>query len=160
MSVGTLYHYVNSKNDVLALFMDWQIVFIKTYINDNEAMLSRKNPTQALKIGIKTYITAVYELQDIILFWYQDTRNLPPDIIEHLLKIEYDLTDMFAKVISLGCASGEFKVRDATLAAHSIIVLADMWAFRRWALRKHYTLDHFIREQTKFILAGLRNGSY
>lgn len=39
--------------------------------------------------------------------------------------------------------------------AHNIIVLGQMWAFRRWALQRHYTLEEYIRVQTSLLLNEL-----
>lgn len=40
--------------------------------------------------------------------------------------------------------------------AHNIMVLGEMWVFRRWALAKEFTLDEFIQKQTSLILNQIR----
>jgi len=160
ISIGALYHYVDSKAGILSLFIDWQSMYLNDFINNKSSVLMRKSPEESLAIGIKTYITAVDELRDVILFWYQEARNIPPDRLSCLLDIELQITQLFSDIISAGCDCGKFKVRDINLAAHNINVLGDMWAFRRWYLTQHCTLNHFIREQTRFILDGLRSGKY
>lgn len=160
LSIGALYHYISSKADILSLFIDWQISYLDSFIKSHSDILLSKDPVESLSISIKTYITAVDELRDVILFWYQEARNIPPDKLQRLLEMEVRLTDIFVRIIGAGCEAGEFHVRDVALAAHNINTLGDMWAFRRWFLLKHCTLNHFIREQTKFIISGLRSGKY
>lgn len=160
MTVGTLYHYVESKDAILSLFVDAQVSYLDSYIAKISMSRLNNNPVKSLKDGIKSYLNAVHEIQDIVLFWYQETRYLRPEQREYLLGIEKKIAEMFIKVISAGCNSGEFKVRDIGLAAHSIIVLGDMWAFRRWYLQDHCSLNQYIREQTRFILRALCDGKF
>ena len=40
------------------------------------------------------------------------------------------------------------------MAAHNIYVLGQMWAFRRWELRKLFTLEEYIELQTDLIIGG------
>jgi hypothetical protein len=42
-----------------------------------------------------------------------------------------------------------------TMLAHNISVLGHMWAFRRWDLARHFTLDEYIGYQTDFVLGRL-----
>jgi hypothetical protein len=46
--------------------------------------------------------------------------------------------------------------KTCSLVGHNISVLGHMWAFRRWYLKKNFTLDQYICIQTDFIL-GLIN---
>jgi hypothetical protein len=56
-------------------------------------------------------------------------------------------------ILERGIKSGKFKVKDPAMAANNIVVLCDMWAFRRWLLKERYTLEQYTREQTDLILA-------
>lgn len=67
------------------------------------------------------------------------------------------LLSMFEGIIERGRKRGVFKTSDSRLAAHNIIVLCDMWAFRRWDLGRRYVSDQYIKKQIAFILHGLSN---
>jgi len=160
MSIGTLYHYASSKDDILAMFQDVEIDSLRDFFEDSSTSMLQMSPVEALCHAIETYFTQVDIIQDIIVFWYQETKNLPPTQRSKLLRNEELLTEVFKKIVKAGCDCGEFNVKDITLAANNIIVLGDMWAFRRWLIGRNYTIKQYIEKQTAFVLYGLRHGRY
>ena len=109
---------------------------------------------------MRKYFSAVDGAQDTVLFWYHDTGNLQPASQAKLLENDELLGEVFRKILDVGCQSGVFKQHDTTLMAHDIIVLGDMWAFRRWFLRKHYTFAQYAAEQADLILSAISNNRF
>jgi TetR/AcrR family transcriptional regulator, cholesterol catabolism regulator len=158
ITVGTLYHYFHSKEEIISAFMDYAVSGTVTFLEKTESMLKRTEPEKALKLAINGYFTYTDEAQNVILFWHQETRNLSIELRNRLLDNECVLLGIFEKILKKGCGQGVFKVNNTRLAAHNIIVMADMWAFRRWDLKHHLAAEQFRKEQTDFILHGLHNG--
>ena len=54
--------------------------------------------------------------------------------------------------------NGELQLSEkhVKLISHNIIVQGQMWAFRRWALQKLYTLDEYIELQTSNCFKGYK----
>ena len=152
MSVGTLYHYIGSKVDIL--FMGIEDALNKVH-DAVESASKIESPKEALDDAIERFIRAVDDAQDITVFAYQELRNLKPDVMAGLLDIDKRSATVFEGIISKGVKQGEFREVDVQLAAHDIIVMGHMWAFRRWFLKKHYTLDQYIEYQKRFILNGI-----
>jgi len=159
ITVGTLYHYFKSKDDIIKAFLDFAVLGTNEFINMTAEALAKLKPEEALRRAISLYLEYTNEAQSIVLFWHQETRNLPEGERKRLLENELALASMFEKLVELGCKEGVFKTDDAALAAHNIIVLGDMWAFRRWWLGRRYTSEQYIQKQIEFILHGLRNYS-
>jgi AcrR family transcriptional regulator len=159
ITVGTLYHYFKSKDDIIKAFLDFAVVGTNEFVKMTAEALAKLQPEEALRLAIRLYIEYTNEAQSIILFWHQETGNLPPDQRKRLMENEMVLASLFEKLIEHGCHEGIFKMEDAALAAHNIIVLGDMWAFRRWWLGPRYTAEQYIQKQIEFILNGLHNGS-
>ncbi len=44
--------------------------------------------------------------------------------------------------------------KEQDLLAHNILVLGQMWTFRRWAVQKNQDIDEYIEQQTKQLLAS------
>ena len=153
--VGTLYHYINTKDDIMTLIMDEELTAVHDFIRDSERTLAKLGPVKTLRLTIDRYLHMIDVSQDLQVFWYQESGNILPDQRRRLLEVEDKLAAMYSKILQAGCRSGDFQVNDPLLTAHDIIVLGDMWAFRRWFTGKHCTLDEFIRHQTDLILAGI-----
>jgi len=153
MNVATLYHYVGSKNNILGLFSEYTTGLIKQCTEENQSTIDSMEPRRALKYVIREYMKWVEEYQDITVFWYQEARNLTPAQFKALkLQEEYTI-QLFQIILERGIKSGKFKIKDPAMAANNIVVLCDMWAFRRWLLKERYTLDQYTREQIDLIMA-------
>lgn len=68
------------------------------------------------------------------------------------------MVGMFADLLQKCVENGELELTEPQIQiiAHNIFVQGQMWGFRRWALRKLFTLDEYIERQTELLLAGLR----
>ncbi len=159
ITVGTLYHYFKSKDDIITAFLDYAVIATNEFVKMTTEVLAKLKPEEGMKRALRLYMEYTNEAQSIVLFWHQETRNLPPDQRKRLMDNDMVLASLFEKLIELGRQKGIYKIEDAALAAHSIIVLSDMWAFRRWWLGRRYTAEQYIDRQTEFILHGLYNGS-
>ena len=152
MSIGTLYEYIRTKEDILILVCD--------YINTTVSMRVKpsveitEDSSQSLKNAIEIYYRIIDEMQDYIIFLYQETKSLSHENRKYIFKSEEDMTEIFVKILRHGVEQGSFKIEDKNipLTAHNIMVLGQMWAFRRWALQKNYTLERYIESQSKSIL--------
>jgi hypothetical protein len=86
---------------------------------------------------------------------YQESQSLPSQWQQRVLENELRITGLFVGVLARLTSTGELpglEEQDIELAAHNIVVLGHMWTFRRWYLARHYSLEDYIRLQTKFIL--------
>lgn len=150
MSLGSIYHYIGSKEDILYLFIGEATT---RSIATMRQLSECTEPIRALTQAIDKWYHLTDELQGEILFSYQEIRNLKPEMRAYLLENNIRIADIFEKILLEGINQGTFHVEDAKLVAHSILFLGHMWALRRWFLRKHYTLEQYIRLQTQLILA-------
>jgi len=157
LTVGTLYHYFSSKEEMLTLVLERTSEGTNRIAQKTEEVLSQLGPTQALHLAIEKYFSAVNNSQDQILFWYHDTRALSRDQRRKLLGNEGLLAEIFNRVLIAGCETGEFREHDTMLMSHNIIVLGDMWAFRRWFLRDHCGFEEYLKKQTDMILSAISN---
>jgi AcrR family transcriptional regulator len=155
MSIGTLYEYIRTKEDILFLVCD--------YIHTSFGMRVRPSleitpdSVETLKGAINTYYRMIDEMQDYLLFLYQETKSLSHGARKYIFKAEEEMTEIFEEILTRGIEDGSFKIKSkqAGLFAHNIMVLGQMWAFRRWALQKRYTLNSYIDVQSSLILKEL-----
>lgn len=153
-SIGTLYEYIRTKEDVLYLVCD------SIYEKVQERLTAF--PTQAgtldgLKTAIRHYYLLIDEMQDEFMVMYQESKSLPKDALQYVLKKELEMVAIFEDILHACRKSGELQLsQDAVkLAAHHIVVQGQMWSFRRWAHRD-LTIEQFIDQQTTFFLQGIQ----
>ena len=99
-------------------------------------------------------------MQNEVLVMYQEVKSLTKDALPYVLKKELEIVDLFKQMME-GCVENKelfLTERQIKMAAHNIYVLGQMWAFRRWELRKIFTLEEYIELQTELIIGGIKGG--
>ena len=155
MSIGALYHYVGSKEDILYLFINDGLSRLSEVVEGFSSRLGDISPTEALRGFIKMYYQGVASDDSFCLFTYQETKNLDANARRRVLDAAARDVAACEKLLRWGVEAGEFKIDNPTVVAHNIIVLGHMWAIRRWFLRKRCTLEEYIREETESILKAI-----
>jgi TetR/AcrR family transcriptional regulator, cholesterol catabolism regulator len=153
-SIGTLYEYIRTKEDVLYLVCDG----IYDQVRDRlQGMDVDEGTLDSLKLGIAYYFKIMDEMQDEVLVMYQEAKSLSKDALPYVLKKELEMVGMFEMIIRRCIDNGELEMDEVhiDLLAHNIFVQGQMWGFRRWALRKIYTIDDYIRVQTDLLFTGI-----
>lgn len=154
-SIGTLYEYIRTKEDILYLVCDSIYNQVKERLEKDLA--NQKGTLHSLKLGISYYYHIVDEMQTEFLVMYQETKSLSKDAIPYVLQKETEMVWMFKDLLTSCVENGELHLNDRqiTMIAHTIFVQGQMWGFRRWALQKYFTLAEYIELQTELLFAGI-----
>ncbi len=162
ISIGLLYEYVASKEDVLYLVCE--AIHAEVEHGVSEALKRAKKGRDVLAEMLREYFLVCDRMSDHILLIYQETRTLPQQWRKRVLENEVKITGIFVETLKHLVESGDLPHLDKQsieLIAHNISVLGHMWTFRRWFLARHYSIEDYIKLQTDFILgksAGKRSG--
>lgn len=155
-SIGSLYEYVKSKEDILYLVCDAIHSEMEAALRSD---LREDGAARAtLEAAVASYITTCDRMQDSILLIYKETSSLPQPARRYVLENESRITAVFQEILERGRADGSLQLdsaKSAALMAHNIVVLGHMWAFRRWGLAKSYKLRDYIQMQTSLILSEM-----
>lgn len=158
-SIGTLYEYIHAKEDVLYLVCD--SIHSEVEKKMEQALTQSKSGVENLRQAIAGFLHVMDELDDKVLLIYQEIKSLPRELMRYVLQREERITGFFEQILRSAIADGSLQVNPegVKLMAHNIVILGEMWVFRRWALRKHYSLSDYIKEQTNMLLSadGRRN---
>ncbi|MCP4023319.1 MAG: TetR/AcrR family transcriptional regulator [Desulfobacteraceae bacterium] len=158
-SIGSLYEYVSSKEDLLYLVC--KAIHSEVQKAVEEALADETTrEKQRLAQVIRQYFLVCDRMRDHTLLMYQVTQFLPLKWKERVLVNELNITDIFIKVLEQLSGKGDFPKLDGKtthLVGHNISVLGHMWAFRNWYLKKDYTIEDYIDIQTDFILGLVFN---
>jgi AcrR family transcriptional regulator len=155
-SIGTLYEYIKSKEDVLYLVCD--AIHSEVEEQLRQAVDVGTTGREALTGAVANYFGVCERMQDHILLVYQETGSLSPESRKYVLANEERVTAIFEDILRRGARDGTLHPgpdKAVRLMAHNITVLGHMWTFRRWFLMRHYTLAEFTELQTSMILNEL-----
>lgn len=155
-SIGTLYEYIESKEDVLylvceAIHREMEAQLLETAVG-SESALTR------LKGAIAAYFEVCDRMQDEILLVYQESGSLAEESLKFVLANDIRIAGIFEKILEQGLSEGSLMLKKgstASLVAHNIVVLGHMWAFRRWFLQRRFSLDDYVAVQTSLIVNEL-----
>lgn len=153
ISIGSLYEYIATKEDVLYLVCD--AIHAEIEAGVAEALNRATNGKNPLSEVIREYFMVCHRMNDHILLIYQETQSLPGKWQRVVLENEIRITGIFTGVLARLMTSGalpRISPRQLDLVAHNISVLGHMWTFRRWFLANHYSIDEYVDFQTRSIL--------
>lgn len=158
-SIGTLYEYIRSKEDILYLVCDQIYDEVQTKIQ--EALDLNHVTIDTIREGIASYFRIVDEMQDEVLVMYQEAKSLSKETLPYVLKKEIQMVAMFEQLIKLYSENNGLSLKDheIKLLAHNIFVQGQMWCFRRWALKKIYSLEEYTNMQTEIFIQGMHTFS-
>lgn len=150
-SIGTLYEYIRTKEDILYLVCD----FIYDEVREKlQREIEQSDGTlESLKLTIAYFYQVMDEMQDEVLVMYQEVKALTKDALPYVLNKEIEMVGMFEKVITNCVKNGELHLtkQQISLVSHNIFVQGQMWSFRRWALHKRFTLQEYVEIQTALL---------
>jgi AcrR family transcriptional regulator len=154
-SIGTLYEYIRTKEDVLYLVCD--SIYDEVHNRLQRDIDTKRGTLESLKLGIGNYFRVMDEMQDEVLVMYQEAKSLTKDALPYVLQKEIAMANLIEDIIR-GCVdTGELSLTpdQVKILSHNIVVQGQMWGFRRWAIQKMYTLDEYIDIQVGLIFEGI-----
>ncbi|KGP74163.1 TetR/AcrR family transcriptional regulator [Pontibacillus yanchengensis] len=151
-SIGTLYEYIRTKEDVLFLVCDFIYEHVKERMED--AIDMNDTNSHSLKGAIQSYFQLMDEMQDEVVVMYQEVKSLSKEAQEYVLKKERDMLNLLEHVIRHSLPE-PLSDLDIELIANNIFVQGQMWGFRRWMLHKHFTIESYTERQMHFLFQGL-----
>ena len=158
ISIGLLYEYITSKEDILYLVCDAIHTEMDAAVTQ---ALSRTEPgTHPLALAIREYFMVCHRLSDHIILIYREIHSLPANWRKIVFDNELKINGLFSNVLKELILKGKLPVMEAQvleLEAHNISVLGHMWALRRYLLSRRYSIDEYIKIQTRLIFGRFQN---
>lgn len=157
LSIGSLYEYVSTKDDVLYLVC----IAIHSAVEEGvkEALARPTVGKAALAEVIREYFLVCNRMSDHVLLMYQVTHFLPKKWQDKVLEAELRITNLFIEAMRELRTLGKLPPLDDStinLIGHNISVLGHTWAYRRWYFGKFFTIEQYIEQQTDFIMSFLK----
>ena len=153
-SIGTLYEYIRTKEDVLFLVCDNIFNEVTKCLTD---FPSDTGTIEGLKQAIRQYYLLIDQMPEEFTIMYQETKSLQKAAMHYILDKELEMVAIFERILKDCVEAGNLSLSEDAiyLAANHIVVQGQSWAFRKWALQKRYTIDQYIKLQTTMLLQGI-----
>ncbi|MER2111625.1 MAG: TetR/AcrR family transcriptional regulator [Solibacillus isronensis] len=153
-SIGTLYEYIRTKEDVLFLVCDNIFNEVTKCLTD---FPSDTGTIEGLKQAIRQYYLLIDQMPEEFTIMYQETKSLQKAAMHYILGKELEMVAIFERILKDCVEAGNLSLSEDAiyLAANHIVVQGQSWAFRKWALQKRYTIDQYIKLQTTMFLQGI-----
>lgn len=156
LSIGSLYEYVKTKEDVLYLVCE--AIHQEMEERITASLKDGLHGAGALQAAMEAYIRVCDQMSDHVLLIYQESKSLPDESKRFIMDHEERITGIFADLLRAGVKDLTLRPLDPsqiTLMAHNISVLGHMWTFRRWSLKHSFSLEEYIEQQRGLIMGQL-----
>lgn len=152
LSVGALYTYIKSKEDILLLV--YYRIFNLFQMKMSETMLKSGDPAAQLGAAIEATLKLYDEYRDLILVLYQESHTLRRDALDQLFEVDRRYVSMVQAIIEQGNRGGVLATKDPNLVAIFILFLCAVWPLKRWNLKK-YDLSSVTEGVIGLVLHGI-----
>jgi len=123
---GSLYHYIRSKEELLARLFDGAL---EGTVRELETIAAREAPpSDRLHEMVKAYVHAVTENLDAVGLYLREWRALPAPELARLRARRHAMRALFEDVIGEGMRKREFASGDAKISALAILGMCN-WLF-------------------------------
>ncbi len=152
-SIGTLYEYIRTKEDILFLVCDSIYLQVRERL---EAQIDPNNSSLAHFTNvIRSYFYLMDDMQEEVVIMYQEVKSLKRESKDYVLQKERDMVAMLERVIAT-CFPDSVSSTDRELLANNIFIQGQMWGFRRWMLQKQFTLETYVDRQIHFLMQSIQ----
>jgi AcrR family transcriptional regulator len=152
LSLGGLYSYIRTKEDILYLVFDKLTTTLRE--NMRHAIEGIEDPVEQITAALRADLKTTEQYQDEILLMYQETKSLDRASQQAVLSREADYVRFFEDILRAGYERGVF-TGHPQLSADIIAYLCSILALRRWNLRTRFSSAEAQDGLIQFVLRAL-----
>lgn len=157
MSKGALYHYVGSKEDILALAIDEAVLRQAVALDALSERVAYINAADALTDAVKTYLDLIDALYDAHKVLERETPSVLRYYRLKAMNNNIRVRQFFEGVLQKGVDSGEFSIPNVGFMAYLLCSTCLAWTGRKWLLGKRYSLVDYRWELTESVLKMVKS---
>jgi len=156
VTMGTLYNYIRSKEDIIYIVYDYVTGILREEMR--VAISGIKDPETRLKAALRHNLETVLKNEDVIMFLYKESAFLDKESLREVLARETEYIVMFEELLKdyFGSLGKRVNMNRVRIAADLLSYVPVILALRRWSLRKRYeSTDAVLVEILNFMLSGI-----
>ncbi len=154
IGLGSIYDYVNSKDDILYLFFENYVTNFFDKVRSRASQIS--DPLLRLEITFRAFVEAAMELEDQVMLSYTQARYVKKKYLRIILRKESEIVEHFRKILDeLG--EGPFR---SDLEASFLVFSGVFGVLRRWILKPDYSqkeiIEFLVQTQVKEVIGRVQ----
>lgn len=154
LTMGSLYNYVRSKEDIIYIVYDYITNILRNEVR--EAIQGIEDPRERLRAALRQNLSTVHRHQDVVMFIYKASTHLDRESLHEVLGRETEYINLFEELLRdyfQGVNVDDSRIR---LAADLLTYLPVIMTFRRWSLRRRFdSMDVVMKGILDFALRGV-----
>jgi TetR/AcrR family transcriptional regulator, cholesterol catabolism regulator len=153
LTMGSLYDYVRSKDDILVLVYKDVVQQFQTGLKEEENRAWTADPENLEKI-LRGIMEKMYELSKAVQLLYRESWTRRKEVHLQMREIDRQYMERFKGLLLKGRDSGMFQVMNPAATADLLLILLALPALREWSLagvKPGEVIDTVVR----FIMKGL-----
>ena len=146
MTMGTMYNYVRTKEDILYIVYDHMTNILTCGMQ--EAMAGIEDPRQQLRAALRKNMDLIEEYQDIVMFLYTESSSHSRESLHTVLAQESRYIEVFQDLLTRS-----FEKNGETVSEFYLKLVADILAYmpviltmRRWSLKRRFDSMEDVKE--------------
>ena len=153
MSMGQLYHYISSKDDVLFLtYKQMQMLWYEHLVKSGVEEI--RDPLERLTKAVRLTLGFTLKNKDLFLFLYTETKYLGKRHLQVVLEMDDKNVVGFWRRLLKDVTAAKRMKRDVDFLANLLSYLMLFLPLRGWNLKEKVSDPH-LDGMTAFILSGL-----
>lgn len=153
VSIGLIYQYAQTKEDVLLLSL---LTVLESYREEiPQAVKPSDDPLEALQATLATYCHIIDRRRSAAVLAYRSTKSLPPAQREHLKQLEVETNEFVAERLRGCIEAGLFRELKVDLVTYQLVLYAHTWALKYWRLSQMVTIEEYIDQGFDFFVHAM-----
>ncbi len=150
LSVGSVFNYFTSKEEILFFLFSHNQSRTEDVLREQRTEYERLkragvDPKQLFLLAYVRYVRLIDELRRDVVLGYQEMKSLTSAERGRIIEGEERIQSLLEEIIAYGVEKKAFPSGDIDMKAHCLIVLAQSWAVRHWALKRFVKVEDYLQ---------------
>ncbi len=149
---GSLYYYIDSKEELLRRLLERATSFLAIQIDDIYA--ADLPPAEKLRWALENHALAMMEHLDLMAVYLYEYRNLSPGRLEKALAVGKHYERMLIRIVEDGVAAGDFRPVQARMAVLGLLGMVN-WTHQWFSPEGQFSSQEIAQTLANLALHGL-----
>ena len=152
MQKGSLYYYIEGKDELLCRLMERATSFMAAQID--EVYASDLPPGRKLRWALETHAATMMEHLDLVAVFFHEYRNLPTERLAEAMAVRKRYDQVLMQIVEDGITAGEFRDVNVKMAVFGMLGMLN-WTHQWFSPDGPFSSSEVATMLADFALHGL-----